>query len=120
MMNLPSRLRHLRRLLAAPPLPTLAATHSPNPPSFRPLHTTRILPPRFHLPNLPVRRLFSEHAILPTHLLDERFATLSDRIYDAVIKTGAESNEGTEAALDALGAELTTPARRRRAAPPPL
>jgi len=56
-----------------------------------------------------VRRLFSEHAILPTHLLDERFATLSDRIYDAVIKTGAESNEGTEAALDALGAELTTP-----------
>jgi len=56
-----------------------------------------------------VRRLFSEHAILPTHLQDERFATLSDRIYDAVIKTGAESNEGTEAALDALGAELTTP-----------
>jgi len=109
MMNLPSRLCYLRCLLVAPPLPTLAATRSPNPPSFRPLHPTRILPLWVHLPNRPVRRLFSEHAILPTHLQDERFATLSDRIYDAVIKTGAESNEGTEAALDALGAELTTP-----------
>lgn len=55
-----------------------------------------------------MRRLSSEHAILPTHLQDERFATLSDRIYDAVIKTGTESNAG-KAALDALGAELTTP-----------
>jgi pentatricopeptide repeat protein len=56
-----------------------------------------------------VRRLFSEHAILPTHLQDERFAALSNEIYDVMIKTAAESNEGTEVALDALGAELTTP-----------
>ncbi|PUZ77726.1 hypothetical protein GQ55_1G397000 [Panicum hallii var. hallii] len=109
MMNLPSRLRHLRCLLGAAPLPTLGATHSPNPSSFRPPHLTGILPLRFHPPILPARRLFSEHAILPTHLQDERFAALSDSIYDAVIKTEAESSEGTEAALDALGAELTTP-----------
>ncbi|CAN6279922.1 unnamed protein product [Urochloa humidicola] len=108
-MNLPSRLRYLRRLLAAAPLPPLGATHSPNPPSFRPPHPARILPPRLHAPVLPARRLFSDHANLPTHLQEERFAAHSDRIYDAVIKTEAESNEGTEAALDALGAELTTP-----------
>nr|CAB3448044.1 unnamed protein product [Digitaria exilis] len=108
-MTLPSRLRHLRRLLAAAPLPTLAATLSPNPSSFRSSHPTRIPPPRLHRPVLPARRLFSEHAAIPTHLQDERFAGVSDRIYDAVIKTEAESNDGTEAALDALGAELTTP-----------
>uniref|UniRef100_A0A804P6N3 Pentatricopeptide repeat-containing protein n=1 Tax=Zea mays TaxID=4577 RepID=A0A804P6N3_MAIZE len=34
--------------------------------------------------------------------------SLPNRIYDAVIKTGTESNAG-KAALDALGAELTTP-----------
>ncbi|CAL5054431.1 unnamed protein product [Urochloa decumbens] len=108
-MNLPSRLRHLRRLLAAAPLPTLGATNSPNPPSFRLLHPTGTLPPRFHVPVVPARRLFSDHAILPTHLQEERFASISDRIYEAVIKTEAEPNEVTEAALDALGAELTTP-----------
>ncbi|TVU28592.1 hypothetical protein EJB05_20114, partial [Eragrostis curvula] len=107
-MNLPSRLRHLRRLLAAAPLPTLAA-HSHKHCSFPPVSPTLILPPRWHLPNLPARRLFSDHAILPTNLQDERFAALSDRIYDVMIKTEAEPNEGTEAALDGLGAELTTP-----------
>ncbi|GJN22349.1 hypothetical protein PR202_gb09904 [Eleusine coracana subsp. coracana] len=107
-MNLPYRLRHLRRLLAAAPLPALAA-HSTKPILFPPQHLTPILPPLWHLPNLQARRLFSEHAILPTNLQDERFAALSDKIYDVMIKTAAESNEGTEAALDALGAELTTP-----------
>ncbi|KAL5207693.1 hypothetical protein ABZP36_032128 [Zizania latifolia] len=100
------RLRHLRRLLAAGSLTTLAAVHSTRP--SPPLNPTSV-PRRRHPPILPARRLYSVHAVLPTHLQDERFAALSDRIYNAVTETAADSSEGTEAALDLLAAELTTP-----------
>jgi pentatricopeptide repeat protein len=109
--HLALRLRHLRRLLAVAPLSSLAAAHSANRSSPR-LNPTSVPPPprQLHLPILQARRLCSTtHVVLPTNLQDERFAALSDRIYDAVIETAAGSSEGTEAALDALGAELTTP-----------
>lgn len=102
--HLPLRLRHLRRLLAAAP------SFSPSEPCSLPLNLTQTPPPRRHLPNLlPVRRFSSGHVLLPTNLQEERVASLSDRIYDAVTGTEEGSNDGTEAALDALGAELTTP-----------
>ncbi|XP_062221939.1 pentatricopeptide repeat-containing protein At1g73400, mitochondrial [Phragmites australis] len=106
--QLPLRLRHLCRFLAAASLSPLASARYPVPSG--PLSIIPAMPPpRWHLSSLPARRLFSDHAILPTHLQDECFAALSDRIYDAVIKTEAESSEGTGAALDALVPELTTP-----------
>ncbi|KAF0933100.1 hypothetical protein E2562_013838 [Oryza meyeriana var. granulata] len=108
--HLTLRLRHLRRLLAAPPLSSLAAALSAK--SYSPpLNPNSAPQPRqWHLPILPTRRLYSTtHVVLPTNLQDERFAALSDRIYDAVIETAAGSSEGTEAALDGLGSELTTP-----------
>ncbi|KAG8072467.1 hypothetical protein GUJ93_ZPchr0006g42169 [Zizania palustris] len=103
------RLRHLRHLLAAAPLSSLEAAN-PTRTSFPTLNPTSVSPPRQrHLPIPPARRLYSVHAVLPTHLQDERFVAFSDRIYNAVMETAADSSEGTEAALDALGAELTTP-----------
>ncbi|XP_037448340.1 pentatricopeptide repeat-containing protein At1g73400, mitochondrial-like [Triticum dicoccoides] len=108
--NLPLRLRHLRRLLAAAPCSSPAAAYysrASSPPLSRAQAPPP--PPRRHLPDLPARRFSSGHVLLPTNLQEEHVASLSDRIYDAVTETEEGSNEGTEAALDALGAELTTP-----------
>ena len=107
--NLPFRLRHLRRLLAAAPLSSLAEAHNSRACSS-PLNRAQAPPPWRHLPDSPARRFSSAgHVLLPTNLKEQYVASLSDKIYDAVTETEEGSNEGTEAALDALGAELTTP-----------
>ncbi|XP_040377345.1 pentatricopeptide repeat-containing protein At1g73400, mitochondrial-like [Oryza brachyantha] len=109
-MACPHLALRLRRLLAAAPVSLLAGAHSTKH-SSPPLNPSTLLTPRRrHPPILPARRLYSTtHVVLPTNLQDERFGVLSDRIYDAVIETAEGSSEGTEAALDALHAELTTP-----------